>query len=206
VKEGFMQQNSIYRFHELAETDEITLQFVIGDKSTTVGINNVTFEQVSLRPMYYNEDGDVVYYIYAKTTGDTPTEIEVLCAINTEPPPEIPFPEIDEEKLIKVNGNSSLTINITTDNFLEIEYTKREWDSSYHTFTWSINSGEEFIQMEAIGDTAKIAPLAAGEAEVKLRYGYSVVEDDVLTGRPRRKSKSRTRTYTIVIEEAAVQN
>ena len=60
--------------------------------------------------------------------------------------------------------------------------------------------------MDSVGDTATIAPLAAGEAEVKLRYGYSVVENDVLTGRPRRKSKSKTRTYTIIIEDAAAQN
>ena len=202
VKENFMQQNNIYRFRELANTEEIKLRFVIDGKGGTIGYKTSLFDQVSLRPMYYENDGDVVYYIYGKTTDENPTEIEVLCAISTAPPPEIPFPEIDEAKLVKVKGNSSQSFTITTDQFLEIEHTYREWDSSYHTFTWEITEGEDLLLMKDVGDTATIAPLAAGQAEIKLRYGYSVIENDVLTGNPRRKSKTKTRTFTIIITDA----
>ena len=103
---------------------------------------------------------------------------------------------------MKVKGNSSQSFTITTDQFLEIEHTYREWDSSYHTFTWEITEGEDLLLMKDVGDTATIAPLAAGQAEIKLRYGYSVIENDVLTGNPRRKSKTKTRTFTIIITDA----
>jgi len=201
AKEGYVTPNAAYRTYEF-EGDELDLKVTVGEDSYTCYRNSSWYDYVTVRPMYYVEDGDAVYYLYIKSRSEPFMELEILCHVNTAPPPEIPFPEVDESKLVKVKGNSNQTITITTDQFLEIEVTMREWDSSYHVYEWSITEGEDILLMDDVYDSAKFAPLAAGEAEVKMKYKYSVEEPDVLTGIPRRKAKSKTRTYTIIIEEA----
>jgi hypothetical protein len=200
AEEGYVTQNAAYRTYEFEGT-ELDLKLTMDGETKTCYRNSTWYEFVTLRPMYYEEDGDAVYYCYIKSGSEPFVELEILCHVNTAPPPEIPFPEVDESKLVKVNGNSNQTITITTDQFLEIEVTMREWDSSYHVYEWSVTAGEDILLMDEVYDSAKFAPLAAGEAEVKMKYKYSVEEPDVLTGIPRRNAKSKTRTYTIIIED-----
>lgn len=199
--EGYVHQNAIYRNYEIEELDEIALSATIDGETRSCGRNSTAFAAVSVRPMYYEQDGDAVYYIYIKTMGHSPTELEILCSVSTAPPPEIPFPDYDESQLVKVNGNSSKTITITTDQILEIEYTNREWDSMYHVFEWEITQGAELLLMDEGYDSAKFAPMGVGTAEVKLDYSYTKKQPDVLTGIIRDWATGKVSTYTIVISE-----
>lgn len=56
------------------------------------------FESLFVRVMYYEEDKEAVYYVYAKFKDSQPSELEALCAISLKP-------EVEEEET-KSGGSS----------------------------------------------------------------------------------------------------
>ena len=194
-----LEIGAVYRNYEM-ESDDISFSATVDGENYTLDHNSSRYQAVSLRVMYYEPDGDAVFYIYAKTAG-TPGELEALCAVSTSPKEEIPMPEIDESKLVRVDGYGDETATITTDQFLEIFYGNREWDSMYHTFDWEVTEGNDILQMYEGYDSALFIPTGTGVAIIKMVYGYTKEEADVLTGIIRDRAHSFTYTYSIIIEE-----
>lgn len=199
-----LAQDDIFRAYEL-EDDDYTFRIICGEDSYSQNYNSDYFETISLRVMYYEPEGDAVFYIYARLSDDAenaPKELEALAAVSLAPPVEEPMPEYDEDDLITVNGlYDDDPITITMNDILEIEYNHREWDSSYHTFEWEIIEGAELVKVYGAYDSRTFFPQDTGVVVVRMRYGYSVEEPDVLTGYPRRNPKSKTYTYSIIITE-----
>ena len=203
VNEGpELAQDDIFRSYELEDEDYI-FQIICGEKTYSKNYNSDYYDTLSIRVMYYNPQGDAVFYIYADLAEDVeagPETLEILAAVRIAPPVEEPMPDFDQADLITVNGRTvDNPISITLDDILEIEYTYREWDSSYHTFEWDIVEGAELVKVYGAYDSRTFFPQATGQVVVRMRYGYSVEEPDVLTGYPRRVAKSRNYTYTINI-------
>ena len=200
LNEETLVQNSIYDKYDF-EGDDITFTATVDGEDITQFYNSKIYDSIFVRVMYYEPDGDAVFYIHASTTGTEPKEIEALCAVSTVPEPEKPMPEYDEEDLVSVSGYGDETIYLTTDQVLEIYYSHREFDSAYHVFDWKITEGSDLVEVYGAYDSRTFFPTGAGVVVVKMRYEYTKEEADVLTGYPRDNPKSKHYTYSIIIEE-----
>ena len=193
-----LKQGAIFQKYDL-EQDEFTFHLTVDEQTWGQTYNTTAFASISVRVMYYQPEGDAVLYIHTATTVGEPGEIEILCAVSTAPVPEKPMPEYDPDDLVRVDGGVNQTITITTDQVLEIFYDHRGWDSMYHVFEWTVTEGEELVEMYGAESHRFFFPTDPGVVIVKLRYGYTKEEPDVLTGIPRDNPKSHDRTYSIII-------
>lgn len=147
-------------------------------------LKSAEMDVCTVRVMYMEDGGDAVFYLYARFFEGEPKEIEALCAVSTA----------DDE------GAFTNAIYLEVGNTVALNYPNREYGSDYHTFDWSIVEGKGNISIDAVGDSCTVTARKAGTAVVKLSYGYTVEEPDVLTGDPRTVSRHKTKTYSFVVE------
>jgi len=198
AKEGYMLEGDIFTQREMRQWKQFSKEKADQDlyKYSTVAdlsianngewvspsYSSLTYAEMdvcTVRVMYMDEGGDAVFYIYARFFDGEPKEIEALCAVSTA----------DDEGAF--DDATYLNISETT----ELNYTKREYGSDYHTFDWKIVEGEDNISIDAVGDSCTVTALKSGTAAVKVTYGYSVEEPDVLTGNPRSVSHHKSKTW-----------
>lgn len=151
---------------------------------TCSSLASAEMDVCTVRVMYMDDGGDAVFYIYARFFEGEPREIEALCAVTTA----------DDE------GAFSNAAYLDMGNTVELNYSHREYGSDYHTFDWSIVEGSENISIHAVGDSCTVTALKAGTAAVKVSYGYSVEQPDVLTGTPRTVSRHKSETWYFVVK------
>jgi hypothetical protein len=78
------------RIYQLCNTEQrpVTFNLDNGDKKISVGQTGVMhYNSVTVRPMYMDEDNNIVLYIYAQPmdTEVYPQSVEILCAVNITP-------------------------------------------------------------------------------------------------------------------------
>lgn len=147
-------------------------------------LSSAEMDVCTVRVMYLDEGGDAVFYIYARFFEGEPREVEALCAVSTA----------DDE------GAFSNATYLNAGETTELNYSHREYGSNYHTFDWKIVEGSGTISIQSVGDSCTVTALKTGTAAVKVTYGYSVEEPDVLTGTPRDVSRSKTETWYFVVK------
>lgn len=154
------------------------------ESPTYSSVKYAAMDVCSVRVMYMDDGGDAVFYIYARFFEGEPKEIEALAVVSTA----------DDE------GAFANATYISPGNTVTLNYPYREYGSNWHTFDWSITEGSGNIRIDAVGDTCTVTALKAGVATVKVSYGYSTEEPDVLTGSPRTVSHTKTEQYYFVIQ------
>ena len=137
----------------------------------------------TVRVMYMDDGGDAVFYIYVRFFEGEPKEIEALCAVTTA----------DDE------GAFSNATYLDVGNTVDLNYPHREYGSDYHTFDWQIIEGAGTVAIHAVGDSCTVTALKTGVAAVKVSYGYTVEQPDVLTGIPRSVSRHKSEIWYFVV-------
>lgn len=161
----------------------------------TVSSATNRFETLTVRVMYYEKNGDAVYYIYARTPDSTPAEIEVLCAVNTSP-----VEKTDAEPNSSGVYEDGAPATVSVGETITLRNNAHTFDSDYHVYEWKIAEGENLIDISSGGNECTVTAKAAGTAVVSCKYSYTEETEDVLTGIPRTAHKSRTTRFTITIE------
>lgn len=175
------KQNS-YKYHTVAD-----LSVAHGGEWLSPTYESLTYAEMdvcTVRVMYLDKGGDAVFYIYARFFDGEPREVEALCAVSTA----------DDE------GAFDDAIYLKPGKAIELNYPHQEYGSSYHTYDWEILEGAENITLDGVASTCTVTAKKAGTAVVRVTYGYSVKEPDVLTGNPRNVAHSKTQTWSLVIE------
>ena len=67
-------------------------------------------------------------------------------------------------------------------------------------YEWAVTDGAGNVSIDGVGDHCTVTARSKGVATVTVTYKYGVTEPDVLTGIPRRTSKSKTQSYNFIIE------
>ena len=147
-------------------------------------LSSAKMDVCTARVMYMDDGGDAVFYFYARFFEGEPKEIEALCAVSTA----------DDE------GAFGKATYIGVGDSVKLNYPRREYGSDYHTFDWELVEGDGKVALDAVGDTCTVTALKPGTAIVRVSYGYSVEQADVLTGTPRTASRHKSETYYFVIE------
>jgi len=174
-------QNS-YKYHTVAD-----LSVAHNGKWLSPTYESLTYAEMdvcTVRVMHLDRGGDAVFYIYARFHDGEPREVEALCAVSTA----------DDE------GAFEDAIYLKPGLSTQLNYPHQEYGSSYHTYDWEILEGAENITLDGVGNRCTVTAQKKGTAVVKVTYGYSVEEPDVLTGDPRNVPHSKTQTWSFVIE------
>ena len=151
---------------------------------------NSKFEDLTIRLMHYEENGDAVYYIYAKLKDSTPSEVEVLCAVDVK--------SIMMDKVGSSNADETLQMNVG--KTITIKDGRSKFGSDYHVYEWTIEKGANLVEISSVGNTCTVKAKGKGEVVISTEYSYTVEEADVLTGIMRDSHKVDTKKYYITIE------
>ncbi len=102
-------------------------------------------------------------------------------------------------EVIKVKEDETIRIRVGETVTLESVYTSTyDLGTAYTTYDWS-KSGSA-IGISSVFDSCTVTGEEKGTAKVTLVYHYTVKGNNVLTGNPENQGRSRTRTYTIIVE------
>ncbi len=110
------------------------------------------------------------------------------------PGPVVTVPEETE-------STTDLTLVLEVGETAGVSYTWTQFGSAYNTYDWEVTSGSDHIEIQSVtGDTCKIKALSEGTAILQVKYHYTKDSEDVLTGKPRKQLKVKTKEYKIVVE------
>ena len=160
---------------------------------------NCIFEDLSVRVMYYERDVEAVYYVYAKLSEGTPSEIEALVAADLSEKKTDDAPASDvaiSDEVIELKDGDTLLVGQTG----EIEYGRREFGSDYHTYSWSVVKGKDCVTIDEEHDSCKVTGRQAGEVTISVTYSYTEEGENVLTGRPESDPEYETKRFDIKVE------
>ncbi len=144
-----------------------------------------TFEDITVRVMYWNPDVVGVYYIYARLS-DAPYEIEALVA------PSLAHTEgytgAANEHLLAVGRSVELSPS-------------RKYSPNYEVFTWELVDGAGVVELaNTTSPSCTVTGNRAGTAVVRVSYSYGLDEPDVLTGIMRNVGHTDVTEYRIYVE------
>ena len=148
-------------------------------------LNGTDYEALTVRVMYYQKGGDAVYYVYAKLNYTEPSEVEALVAVNMGS---------------SSGGNFDNATRLKVGDTVTLNYSHQEYGSHYDVYEWAVTDGAGNVSIDGVGDHCTVTARSKGVATVTVTYKYGVTEPDVLTGIPRRTSKSKTQSYNFIIE------
>jgi len=146
--------------------------------------NDNRFAALTVRIMYDDKGGDRVYYIYARFNRGEPTEIEALCAVDSN----------------SKTGNLSDARYLSVGDTTTIHYEWEEFGSKYHVYDWEVIEGEGNVVLDGVGNDCEVTAIRPGVAVVRMTYSYTEEEPDVLTHEMRDIGHERTEEYAFVIE------
>ena len=144
-----------------------------------------TFEDITVRVMYWEPDVVGVYYIYARLS-DAPYEIEALVA------PSLAHTEgytgAANEHLLAVGRSVELSPS-------------RKFSPNYEVFTWELVDGSGVVELaNTTSPSCTVTGKRAGTAVVRVSYSYGLDEPDVLTGIMRNVGHTDVTEYRIYVE------
>ena len=184
------EKNGIYSYNWNTPMFMMSYNDIWGGPTT---INSV-FEDLTIRVMHYEENGDAVYYIYAKLKGVTPSEVEVLCAVNTKNATK----KDDNKDTGSSYEDESVTMN--KGETITLKDSRNKFGSDYHVYDWTVEKGANLVEISSVGNKCTIKAKGKGEVVISSKYSYTKDEPDVLTGITRPSHKSETKRFYITIK------
>lgn len=154
------------------------------DKWITPGRNDDTYEALTVRVMYMDRGGDIVFYVCAMFDDDQPELIEALVAVDSS----AVTGEVRDATYLKVGDQITL------------EYHPHVTSESYTLFTWEVIEGDENVWIDGSGTSCTVRALDAGSAVIRVTYEYTEEGNNVLTGNPENQPRSATQDYYFIIE------